>query len=114
MRGEYNYQLAQDGHQEGGRLPGACLGAGHEVAVGENHRDGVLLHGSGLGVVGQLDIALDNLSQVDVIKPIDGSRTIISCHLDGNILIPDISIRIDISFRNLVDLMLFLPFKVDP
>ena len=100
MRGEYYYQLAQDRDQEGGRLPEAGLAAGHEVAVGEDHRDGVLLHGRGLGVVGQPDIGLDNLSQVDVIKPIDGSRTVISCHLDGNILIPNKNIK----FRNLVDL----------
>jgi hypothetical protein len=35
---------------EGGRLAGARLGAGHEVATREHDRDGLLLDGGGLGV----------------------------------------------------------------
>ena len=43
-------ELVQDGQQEGGRLAGAGLGGGDEVAAGEDGRDGLGLDGRGLGV----------------------------------------------------------------
>ena len=43
-------ELVQDRQQEGGRLAGAGLGGGDEVAAGEDGRDGLGLDGRRLGV----------------------------------------------------------------
>ena len=48
----------KDWDQEGGGLAGASLGAGHEVPLGQDDGDAVLLHRGGAGVVGQLNIGL--------------------------------------------------------
>ncbi len=52
----------QHRQHEGGRLAGAGLGAGHEVAAGEDERDRLQLDGSGIGVA----LLRDGAQQVGV------------------------------------------------
>jgi len=43
-------EAVEDGQREGGRLAGAGLGGGEDVAAGEDDRDGPFLHRRRLGV----------------------------------------------------------------
>lgn len=61
-------QLVEDGHQEGGRLAGACLRARHHVTAGHDDGDSVLLHRSRLVVACQRYIVTDYVRQFYVLK----------------------------------------------
>lgn len=45
-----------------------CLGAGHQVSLGLDDGDGVLLHGGGAGVAAQGNVAHDDLPHVHIME----------------------------------------------
>ena len=61
-------QALQHGQHEGGRLAGAGLGAGHQVAAGQHERDRLRLDGGGIGVVLVRDGAEQFGRQPELIK----------------------------------------------
>ena len=63
--------LVQQRHQEGGRLAGARLGTGHQVARLENDGERVLLHRRRRGVLGQLDVLDDDRRQLELLERVD-------------------------------------------
>ena len=78
----------QDGHEEGGGLAGAGLGAGHEVALSQDAGNAVLLHRCRGGVVGQLQVPLHNGSQLNILECVDSRWSVGAGHLDRDILVP--------------------------
>jgi hypothetical protein len=53
------------GQREGGRLAGAGLGGGDEVAAGQDDGDGPQLDGRGIGVAGGLDAAEHGFGEIE-------------------------------------------------
>uniref|UniRef100_A0A2M3ZM96 Putative secreted peptide n=1 Tax=Anopheles braziliensis TaxID=58242 RepID=A0A2M3ZM96_9DIPT len=88
-RGRYTVlvHLVQDRHQEGSRLARARLGAGHQIAPGQNDRNGVLLHRRRFIVARQLDVVLNNLCQLDIVEGINVPRHVVTRRLHGNIFV---------------------------
>ena len=56
----------QDRDEEGGSLAGAGLGAGHQVPLGEDHGDGVLLHRRRLVVLGEVNVGFHDGRQAEL------------------------------------------------
>lgn len=76
-----------DGEEKSGRLAGAGLGAGHEVALVGGDGDAPLLHGRGLGVAAELHVAeevlADDLGRVDL----DGLGHVAAGGLHGDVVV---------------------------
>uniref|UniRef100_A0A2M4D1U2 Putative carbohydrate binding protein n=1 Tax=Anopheles darlingi TaxID=43151 RepID=A0A2M4D1U2_ANODA len=79
--------LVQDRYQEGSRLARARLGAGHQIAPGQNDRNGVLLHRRRFIVARQLDVVINDLCQLDIVEGINVSRHVVTRRLHGNIFV---------------------------
>ncbi len=50
-----------------------CLCAGHEIPLADDNGQGVLLYGGGDGVTAQLDVSLNDLTQIQLLKLSDTS-----------------------------------------
>uniref|UniRef100_A0A2M4ATH4 Secreted protein n=1 Tax=Anopheles triannulatus TaxID=58253 RepID=A0A2M4ATH4_9DIPT len=79
--------LVQNRHQEGSRLARARLGAGHQIAPGQDDRNGVLLHRRRFIVARQLDVVVNDLCQLDIVEGINVPRHVITRRLHGNIFV---------------------------
>lgn len=71
-------QRDERGEQEACRFSGPCLGARHQVAVGDTDRDGVLLNGGGLRVTAERRRAHELLSEHIHLERFDRIGNVIS------------------------------------
>lgn len=79
--------LGEDGEEKGARLTGTSLSTGHQITVSSDHRDAVLLNGSGHGEVGNLNVVLDEGVEIAAVEAGDGLGDIVARGRDGDIVV---------------------------
>jgi len=80
-------QPRDDGEAERGGLAGPRLRARHHVAPVEADRDGVLLHGRGLGELAAADVGHQRVAELELLKGVDVLGDVVAAGLDGDVLV---------------------------
>lgn len=80
-------ELGENGEEETTSLSGTSLGTSHQVTVVTDNGDGVLLHGSRLGVLGELNVLEEKGVQRRAGESEDGIGDVVAGGLDGDVVV---------------------------
>jgi hypothetical protein len=104
VRRELAVHHRDDGKEESGSLAGAGLGAGHQVTLGHDDGDGVLLHGRRTVVTAQLDVLADDGVEVRFGEVLQRLRAVIARSFDGDVVV---LVKIDARVRGSEEVLLY-------